>query len=105
MPTVQGTWKLYSHRFKGVPCLDPSADLVITLDDDLWTFRFSAGGGAKTASTRSRTPVAEFDLPDSTNTVKIQGKRLVGPVLDKHSTGGVGDKVSLLLAPIVARMS
>jgi len=27
---------------------------------------------------------------------------LDGPVLDKHSTGGVGDKVSLIVAPIVA---
>src|SRR5690606_26549917 len=30
------------------------------------------------------------------------GENLGGPVLDKHSTGGIGDKVSLMLAPIVA---
>jgi thymidine phosphorylase len=30
------------------------------------------------------------------------GADLHGPVLDKHSTGGVGDKVSLMLAPILA---
>ena len=30
------------------------------------------------------------------------GENLDGPVVDKHSTGGIGDKVSFLLAPIAA---
>jgi len=30
------------------------------------------------------------------------GENLGGPILDKHSTGGIGDKVSLILAPVIA---
>ena len=42
-----------------------------------------------------------------TNQMVQSGERLLwddidGPVIDKHSTGGVGDKVSLMVAPIVA---
>jgi thymidine phosphorylase len=42
-----------------------------------------------------------------TRAMTASGRRLdwpdlPGPVLDKHSTGGIGDKVSLILAPLVA---
>ncbi|MEQ9487538.1 MAG: thymidine phosphorylase [Alphaproteobacteria bacterium] len=41
-------------------------------------------------------------MVDSGDTLTWDDLDLDGPVLDKHSTGGVGDKVSLIVAPIVA---
>jgi thymidine phosphorylase len=41
-------------------------------------------------------------MADSGERLDWRGAKLSGPIVDKHSTGGVGDKVSLLLAPIVA---
>ena len=46
------------------------------------------GRVALTQAMRDSGDVLEWDLP--------------GPVLDKHSTGGIGDSVSLLLAPALA---
>src|SRR3954467_12106586 len=45
-------------------------------------------GLALTTAMRDSVAVLEWDLDK--------------PVLDKHSTGGVGDKVSLILAPVLA---
>jgi thymidine phosphorylase len=41
-------------------------------------------------------------MAQSGRTIDWSGADLPGPVLDKHSTGGVGDKVSLMLAPLLA---
>lgn len=41
-------------------------------------------------------------MAQSGTVMSWQSENLPGPILDKHSTGGVGDKVSLMLAPILA---
>lgn len=41
-------------------------------------------------------------MRDSGEVLEWASANLGGPVLDKHSSGGVGDKVSLMLAPMVA---
>lgn len=48
----------------------------------------AAGRVALTRAMRDSGKVMRWDLP--------------GPVVDKHSTGGIGDTVSLILAPLVA---
>lgn len=44
----------------------------------------------------------DFTLALRDSGQRLHWDHLPGPVLDKHSTGGVGDCVSLLLAPLVA---
>ncbi len=41
-------------------------------------------------------------MTDSGTVLDWSDAGLPGPVLDKHSTGGIGDKVSLILAPVMA---
>ncbi|MBP2299194.1 thymidine phosphorylase [Azospirillum picis] len=41
-------------------------------------------------------------MRDSGRVMEWRSLGLPGPVIDKHSTGGVGDKVSLILAPMLA---
>jgi len=42
------------------------------------------------------------NLLNSGHTLNWSKMNLSGPVVDKHSTGGVGDKVSIMLAPMLA---
>ena len=41
-------------------------------------------------------------MMNSGDTLNWKSLDLNGPILDKHSTGGIGDKVSLMLGPMVA---
>ncbi len=51
--------------------------------------------------TVSETVALTLAMRNSGSVLNWQGK-LNGPVVDKHSTGGVGDKVTLMLAPMIA---
>ncbi len=42
------------------------------------------------------------EMTNSGDVLEWRSLDLPGPLVDKHSTGGVGDKVSMMLAPIVA---
>ncbi|WP_417659905.1 thymidine phosphorylase [Pseudidiomarina sp.] len=52
--------------------------------------------------TADETVALTLAMRDSGTVLNWQAMELDGPVLDKHSTGGVGDVVSLMLGPIIA---
>lgn len=50
--------------------------------------------------TPDETAALALSMRDSGDVLHWRG--LNGPIVDKHSSGGVGDKVSLMLAPLIA---
>jgi thymidine phosphorylase len=52
--------------------------------------------------TAAETGALTMAMAGSGRVIDWQTESLSGPLVDKHSTGGVGDKVSLVLAPIAA---
>jgi thymidine phosphorylase len=52
--------------------------------------------------THAETAALTRSMTQSGTVLDWSRAKLDGPIIDKHSTGGVGDKVSLMLAPIVA---
>ncbi|HSV50887.1 MAG TPA: thymidine phosphorylase [Burkholderiaceae bacterium] len=87
--------------------LDPAhiAEFVRGLTNGAW----SEGQAAAMAMAIFQRGMSRAECVALTLAMKSSGEvlhwdaaELGGPVLDKHSTGGVGDKVSLMLGPIVA---
>ncbi len=52
--------------------------------------------------TDAETVALTLAMRDSGAVLDWQAAGITGPVVDKHSTGGIGDKVSLILAPLLA---
>lgn len=103
MPLPQ---EIIRSKRDGAALTGPQIDAFVTgLADGSWSEGQAAAmamaillRGMDTAETVALTAA----MTRSGEVLEWHDAKLRGPVLDKHSTGGVGDKVSLLLAPIVA---
>ena len=84
-----------------------SAAEITAFIDGLTGERISEGQAAAFAMAVYFNGMSREETVALTRAMTASGESLVwrgldGPVVDKHSTGGVGDKVSLILAPVVA---
>jgi thymidine phosphorylase len=84
-----------------------SADEIAEFVDGLTSGRISEGQAAAFAMAVFFNGMNLDETVALTRAMAASGTRLDwrdldGPVLDKHSSGGVGDKVTLILAPVVA---
>jgi thymidine phosphorylase len=90
-------------RDGGVLTPDEIAEFI----DGLTSERISEGQAAAFAMAVFFNGMVREETVALTRAMTESGNRLAwrdldGPVVDKHSTGGIGDKVSLILAPVVA---
>lgn len=84
-----------------------SAEEITAFIDGLTRGQISEGQAAAFAMAVFFNGMTRAETIALTRAMTNSGRRLAhhdldGPVVDKHSTGGVGDKVSLILAPLVA---
>ncbi len=84
-----------------------SAAEIDSLIEGLTSGRISEGQAAAFAMAVFFQGMSRAETVALTRAMTASGERLSwqgldGPVVDKHSTGGIGDKVSLILAPLVA---
>ena len=61
-------------------------------------------GGLLNGMSRQECVDSTLAMRDSGRVMEWQSLRPDGPIVDKHSTGGVGDVVSLMLGPDVRRL-
>jgi pyrimidine-nucleoside phosphorylase len=72
------------------------------LRDEIPDYQMAAMLMAITARGMGAEELASFTAAMRSSGASLQWPTDAGPRVDKHSTGGVGDKVSLILAPLVA---
>ena len=98
------TAELIRRKRDGAPLTEAEiADLVVGIvDGSVSDGQVAAFAMAVYFRGMSREECAALTRAMRHSGVVLDWSDLDGPILDKHSTGGVGDKVSLILAPVVA---
>jgi pyrimidine-nucleoside phosphorylase len=89
---------------EGLPLKQPAASAIVrdSLNGEVTDDQLSAWLATLAAVGMARDEVVALTAAYLNDIPPLDLSMLPGPVVDKHSTGGVGDKTSLIVSPIVA---